>query len=163
MIVVVDSNAVIGLAKGKAFGLLHDLFGTTYIPLVLTGAIHPLWQLWLQLLPLVRPLSRRLRPRRMPVAISTDPIIQRLRKAADREVISLAQACGARWLITEDQEVRAVANSLSVDLLNTGDILILAKRAGLIPDCRSVLDLMIASQFGIPDTVYQRILRLAGE
>lgn len=162
MIVVVDSNAVIGLAKGKAFGLLHDLFGTTYIPASVwdevvekgagrAGAAEAKAAKadgWLQ--------SR-------PVAISTDPIIQRLRKAADREVISLAQACGARWLITEDQEVRAVANSLSVDLLNTGDILILAKRAGLIPDCRSVLDLMIASQFGIPDTVYQRILRLAGE
>ena len=162
MIVIADSNALIGLAKGGVFGLLHDLFDTVCIPesvwheVVEKGAGRDgeaeaqaaKTEGWLQT---------------MAVPTATDPIIQRLQKAADRDVIGLTQSCGARWLITDDLGIRSVANSLSVALLNTADILLLAKRAGLITCCRNILDRMIASHFGISDSVYQRIQQLAGE
>lgn len=161
MIVVADSNPLIGLAKGGVFPLLRSLFGTLSVPqavwdeVAVRGAGLPgsaeLSEAkghWIEVID--PPLSAR-------------PIILTVSDLEDRAVLALAEHLGADWLITDDRNVRRVAQTIGISLLYTVDVVRLGKLAGFVASCQVVLDQMIANGFGVRPGLYQDVLQRVGE
>jgi predicted nucleic acid-binding protein len=161
MSAVVDSNVLIGLAKGGVFNLLHDLFGDVQIPTAvwkevvvdgagLPGAIeaqaaHGDW------LTVVAPPSA---PASLVLPASLDP--------ADRDVVLLAEKTPA-YVVTDDKAARRFATGRGLAPIHTVEIVLAAKQLGLIPSCQAVLDNMRRNGFDVRESMYQTVLRQAGE
>ncbi len=159
MKVVVDSNPLIGLAKGGVFLLLRDLFREVCVPSVVRHEVVELGRgrpggpevmaaegSWLQVLPA---------PPASGLALTL--------RSQDQDVVSLAQALPAQRLITDDTRVRRVATSLGLPLLSTLDVIWLGHHSGLVAACRPVLDRMRAAGFSITEDAYRRALQRVGE
>lgn len=158
--IVADSNVLIGLAKGGILDVLRDLHGEVRI-----GSA-----VWEEVV--VRGHGR---PGAAEVQAAADagwlvvdvpdpgaPSLGNLKTAADREGVQLAYGLGVR-LLTDDPAMRREAQVLGVPLARTLDVVVLARRLGLIASCQAVLDRMRASQFGFSDADHDEALRLSGE
>ncbi len=161
MIVVLDSNAVIGLSKGAVFELLPQLFSqvlvapATYEEVVTNGqgragvaelaAAAGAW-----------------------VAVK-DPSLQSrsefgaVQNQRDREVLALAYETQPDFLVTGDEEMIRFATARGLRVMSLLELLQAAKRMGIISALRPVLDAMLAQGFGIPQADFEQALREAGE
>jgi predicted nucleic acid-binding protein len=161
MIGVLDANAVIGLAKGRCFEVLRNLFDLILIPpgvveevikegkgrpgsTELSGALGR----WIE----IRDPSASILARFARIADSTD-----------RALVALACEVRADWLITDDESLRRMAEDEKVPILFVAEVLLTGKRAGYQRELRPILDSMRRRGYGIRETLYQEILRLAGE
>lgn len=95
------------------------------------------------------------------------PLDLRLREAAlhrgEREAVSLALELGAERLILDDLPARKLAKKLGLSIVGTAGLAFLAKRKGLIPAVRPVLDALRAKGFRLRQDVYEEILKAASE
>lgn len=162
MTAVVDSNTLIGLAKGGVFNLLHDLFGDVRIPPAvwnevvedgagLPGATETQAARGDWLAVLAAPSA----PASLVLPSSLD--------AADRDVVLLAEAIRASYVVTDDRVARRFATSRGLTPTHTAEVILIAKHLGLIASCQAVMDDMRTNGFGIRESVYQGVLRQAGE
>lgn len=154
MIVVADSNVLIGLAKGDVFDILQSLFGEIWLP----GCV------WNEL---VGQGAGRSGAAELAQARSKGWVHlqepQQATTTCDATVLALALELSAQRLLTDDAEVAAQALVASVRMLNTAEVVFLAHLQGLVPRCREVFDRMQTRNFGIRASVRQHILQLAGE
>ncbi len=70
---------------------------------------------------------------------------------------------GAARLLLDDQEARREAISRNLPVIGTVGVLLLAKRRGLIPGVRQILDDLIAQGTYISQKLYQDVLTQAQE
>jgi predicted nucleic acid-binding protein len=156
-----DANAVIGLAKGGVFDHLSRLFARFLVPprvteeVVVKGHGKPgaaelagalgAWVTEVAPDPSVLPASA--------AGLST----------ADRDVLAVAVAERADYVLTDDRDLRREASRLSMDCLGTAEVVVLMKDRGLVTSVRTVLDQMQTAHHGITPNVYERALRTAGE
>ena len=82
--------------------------------------------------------------------------------AGEAEAITLAHEMSLR-IILDDRKAREAAQRLGVPVTGTVGLLLKAKRNGLVPVVRPLLDALNAHQFRIAENLYVEALRLAGE
>ena len=68
----------------------------------------------------------------------------------EAEAIVLAQEIGARWLIVDNREPRVLARRLGLSVVGTAGLLVEAKKRGMIPECRSAIQELLARVRGRP-------------
>lgn len=82
--------------------------------------------------------------------------------SGEAEAIALAMELELP-IVLDDLHARAVARRLGVKILGTLALLVRAKRAGLLPFIKPVVDELTAAGFRIGEALRQEALRLAGE
>lgn len=160
MSIVSNTGPLIALAKVGQLGLLAALFGTVHIP----PAVHR------ELLGKTGPEAGRLdqaltewlkvadRPEPSPeTELALQPI-----DVGEREAIMLAQLMGLP-LILDDRLGRQAARRLGLIVTGTVGVVIEAKRGGLIPAVRLVLEAMQAHGYWLSDELIDLAGALAGE
>ena len=161
MIVVLDANAIIGLAKGGVFELLPRLFQQSIVTpeVVEEVASDELLEAGYlgaeelrQALAEVPPWVRQQTP-----ATSTLDAFSEVRDLEDRSVIALAYEAKADWLITDDDRLRRVAYGRGVPVLFVAEVLGMAKKQGLLAEVRPVMDRMRSYGFGVALDLYRRV------
>ena len=81
----------------------------------------------------------------------------------EREAIALALEIDARRVLLDDGPARRVATRLGLPVMGTGGVLIVAKRRGILPAVRPVLDELIATGFRLRWDIRAQMLADAGE
>lgn len=160
MIAVLDSNAVIGLAKGECLELIRALFQQVLIPTVVRPEVIEGGA--------GRPGSRELlealgawAKEQAPVGKTLDAGMPTV-SADDQQVLALAEETSA-ILVTDDAVLRREAERLGILALGTVETLLLLKRRQALPAVKPVLDLMQARAYHIEPSLYTQALQLAGE
>jgi predicted nucleic acid-binding protein len=159
MIVVSDAGPLIYLGAVGHLSILRSLFDRVVVPEavwledVVVGADRPgaaatRAATWMQVMradaQAVLPLRDRLDP-------------------GEAEAIALASAVHADLLLIDDQAGRELAVELGLTIVGTLGVLVRAKRPGLLPAVRPIVDAIVA--FGLratPDLI-ERVAALAGE
>ena len=159
MIVVCDTSPITNLAAVGRVELLKDLFGLVLISesvrdeLQADGGVYPGSNVasldWIE----VRAAANR-------------TMVNQLRKTihlGEAESIVLALECKADLVLLDDADGRSAAQQCGLTVMGTLGVLIRAKRTGLIPFVKPILDDLIAHGFFVRDSVAQGILKIVGE
>jgi predicted nucleic acid-binding protein len=150
--VVSNSSPLIALAEIEHLPLLARLFESILIPPAVAAEIAPTISThpaWLR----VERLKTPIRPDVMRPSLGT----------GEREALSLAAELAAEWLIVDDLAARRIARELHLRVTGTLGVLLAAKRRGLIPLLRPVLDRLLEKSFFLSPQLYAELLALAGE
>ena len=162
MIAVLDSTVAIGLAKGRVFVRLRELPWNVHTsPGVRDEVIRQ---------GRGRPGSRALGNaiRQGWIHVDRTPVSPTLRfptalSATDCEILSIAASKSADFIRTDDRVVRREADRMGMICLSSPEVVSLFRRRGLLRRVKPTLDLMRRRSFGIPDNVYEHVLRDLGE
>ena len=160
MTVVVDSSALISLARIGRLDLLPRIAGAVHIPEAVyrevvehgtgrPGSAEVAGAAWI--------LRRSVRD-----PTSVEPLRARLGRG-EAEAIVLAKELGADFLVVDDAVARRAAGSEGLVVVGLIGLLISAKQRGLIPEIKPLLDELLASGFFLDESRYRSILRGAGE
>lgn len=157
-VAILDTNAVIGLAKGDCLHLISCLFREVCVPpLVVFEVKEPESAAALR-----RALDHGFRMER-PQEEAMQCVQVVVQAEADAQVLALALSQTPAYLITSDRALQKRARRLGIPCIDTVSVVLILVRVGLLPAARPVLDRMRARGFGIPEQDYQAALRLAGE
>ena len=93
----------------------------------------------------------------------SDPLIPASLDAGERDAIALARVAQASRILLDERDARAVA--MRFDLVVTGSVgvLLAAKQMGIIPLVKSYLDRVVAQVRNISSSLYEQVIRQAGE
>jgi len=150
--VIADASGLIALQHVEGLSLLEKLFGEILIPPAVAREVSSdPWTLptWIQVCPPAEHVDERVR--------SADL------GAGETEVLALGLETPDAWLILDDARARRLAADLGLRVLGTAAVLLEAKRTGLIPHVRPLLDALIETGFRLGPRVYASILDKAGE
>lgn len=162
MIVVCDTQVLIGLAKGGVFDLLFEGFDEVAVPpgvwqeIVVAGQGRPGG-------PEVERAAAAGWLRVHRVVNSATFLHQHGLTPTDGEVAELARGLQPDFVLVDDRDVRRAVQSFGLAVLGTAATVLSFKQAGLIQSCRPVLDLMQHNGFGIDALINAQILGSAGE
>jgi predicted nucleic acid-binding protein len=81
----------------------------------------------------------------------------------ERAVIAYAQLHSGYIIALDDRQARLLAAQLQIPLIGTLGILLKAKRVGLIPSVRPLLDAVQREGFRMDEALYNQALKLANE
>ena len=161
MIVVSDTSPINNLAAINRLNLLQQLYGTMTIPqavyreltesdLPVAGAIEVQTFDWIQV--------RQVNNNGVVIALQNELDF------GEAEAIALALETQAEQLLIDERLGRIVAARLNLRYTGILGILIEAKSQELIPEVKPLLDALInQAGFWIAQSLYDRVLRLAGE
>jgi predicted nucleic acid-binding protein len=159
VIVVSDAGPLIYLGAVGQLGLLRALFSRVVVPEAVwrevveagvdrPGAAATRAAVWIEVLQAderaVAPLRVRLDP-------------------GEAEALVLASDIHADLLLIDDFAGRQMAAELGLTIIGTLGVLIRAKRAGLLPAVRPVVDAIVALGFHATPDLMARVAALAGE
>lgn len=154
--VVSNTTPVIHLHRIGRLPLLHRVFGLVLIPRAVARevaapsvahAVNLASFPWLTIQEVVE----------LPHAVAQglDP--------GEAEAIALAMDVHASTLVMDERKGRSRAAALGVPLKGTLAVLVLAKRMGVIPLARPVMDDLVATGFRAGPSLVEAILRQVGE
>lgn len=144
---VVDTACLIGLERIGRLDLLTTLVDPVLVPSAVAGEFGSEPE-WMNVLPVAdKGMVRAL-------GLVVDP--------GEAEAIALAYEKQLR-IILDDRKAREAAHSLGLRVTGTVGLLVLAKRAGIIPAVGTVLDELDRSGFRVSTGLRLEALRLAGE
>lgn len=150
--VVADSSALIGLQRIERLDLLQQLFDEVLVPSAVVREVTyklPGLPDWILRRELTRPLPPEITERRL--------------GPGESEAIALAFELRIRRVVIDALRARVVAARLGLEVVGAAALLVLAKRRGIIPAARPLLDAMLAEGFRVSTKVYADLLRLADE
>jgi len=81
----------------------------------------------------------------------------------EASAIALAIELGTALIVLDDDKARKKARKLQLNITGTLGLFLKAKREGIIPDVRSILNKVQATNFRYSESVFNEILKLAGE
>jgi predicted nucleic acid-binding protein len=155
MMTVSNTSPLILLDKVDHLFLLEQLFQQVIIP----PAVNKEW---------LRPGGYI-----VPPWLSVEPLNPEAQKIADdlrnridpgeAEAIALCLVKKAGWIILDDIKARQHAKSMGLQVTGTLGILIVAKKKGMIPSMRPVLEMLRTHRFYVADDVLAAALALVGE
>jgi predicted nucleic acid-binding protein len=145
--VVVDSTCLIGLEKIGHLDLLSNLFGPVCAPpeVERESGLSPEW------LKIEKP--------------SNPALVAALKVTVDDgEAEAIALAAERKWrIVLDDRRARDVAQRMELKVIGTVGILIRAKRAGLLPWIKPLLNELTEKGFRLSEDLKREALRMAGE
>lgn len=160
MSIVSDTSPLVALAKVDALPLVQALYGEALIApavyrelLAKAGPETPRLQAALQSFIRVTTVP--------PAQASLTALISHLDEG-EREAITLASAMNL-LLLVDEREARAVASILGMSFTGTVGVILQAKRVGLIPQVRALLEALKQSGYYLSDRLIQYALNTAGE
>lgn len=145
--IISDSTCLIGLERIHALEVLPALFD----PIVIPQEVHREFGIdmtWLHVEP----------PSNVAFVTSLKLVID----DGEAEAIALAYEKGWR-VILDDRHARKVAKGLGVTMLGTVGVLVQAKRQGLIPILKPLIEKLAANNFYISDDLKEEAFALVGE
>lgn len=158
MIVVSNSSCLIGLSRIGRLKLLKALFGKVFIPeevfndVVLKGRgrkgakeVEEARGKWIE----IKGVKDRLAVKVLLTEL--DP--------GEAETIILAREIDADLVIIDEEKGSNVATVTGLKVIGTVGILILAHKAGKLPDFKSALDRLRKNRFRLSDEVYRMALK----
>jgi len=145
--IISDSTCLIGLERIHALDVLPALFD----PIVIPQKVHQEFGIvlpWLHV-----------------ETVSNAALVASLKLMIDDgEAEAIALAYEKQWrVILDDAHARKVARGLGLTMIGTVGVLIQAKRQGLIPILKSLLDQLAANNFYISDELQEEALSIAEE
>lgn len=145
--VVADSACLIGLERIEALSILRDTVAEILIPQV----VHAEWD---RTVPWI--LVAQVQNQRVAEALATqvDP--------GEAEAIALAAERGVAVLL-DDKKARRVAKQMGIKVIGTVGLLLRAKRQGVLPAVKPVIDRLLQVGFRIAPSLYDEALHMAGE
>jgi uncharacterized protein len=158
---VLDTEMVIGLAKGGVFQLLASIYAPLYVPAAVTQEV-------------LKGGVGRAGTSELAQAIGswvtevTPPprVVQRFaspRSLADRQVLAVAHEQRPDHVLSGDHRLYQVATRHGFTCLRATEVVVLFKLQGSIADAKSVLDRMIHQGYGIRRDRYEQALLAVGE
>lgn len=148
---VADASPLIALQQIGQLELLRALFGQVTIPQAVAREVR-------QTVPATSWIVER--------ALS-QPTARSAQRAAlgpgEREALSLALELGAAHLVVDEKAARQAALALGLNVVETVGVLLAAKRKGLIPNVRPLLDDLVRQSFWIAPRLIEQALLAAGE
>ena len=155
MMVVSNTSPLILLDKVGHIHLLERLFQKVIIP----PAVDMEW---------LRPGGYR-----VPSWLSIEPLSPEAQKIAEdlrskidpgeAEAIALCSTNSTGWVILDDLKARNLAKSMGMQVTGTLGILTVAKKKGMIPALKPLLELLKKHRFYVADDVVAAALSLVGE
>ncbi len=161
MIVVLDSNAVIGLSKGAVFELLPRFCSQVLVAPAVYEEVVTNGQ--------GRAGAGELRAAAGDWVSVTDPSLQSraefgaVQNRRDREILALAYETRPHFLVTGDEEMCQFAAERGLPVMSLLELLLAAKQIGVLPALRPVVDAMLSQEFSFPHGDLERALHQAGE
>ncbi|MDO7887054.1 DUF3368 domain-containing protein [Hymenobacter cheonanensis] len=83
--------------------------------------------------------------------------------AGEHSALALALELSDCFLILDDNAARRAANQLALAFTGTAGLLVLAKKRGIIPAVRPLLEELRTAGMWLSDQVAERVCRAAGE
>jgi predicted nucleic acid-binding protein len=158
MTVVSNSSPIIALARVSKLQLLSQLFGTVFIP---DGVYKELTQEGKAGAEEVERglIFKKENIKNQGELLRLAPIVGR----TDAEVIILAKEKEADVALIDDRKLLKQAELQNIPAITITDILLEAKKKGLITSAKEVMDEMAIQGIGISEEDYEDTLRQAGE
>ena len=149
--VVCNSSPLIGLEQIGQLSILNALFGTIAVPPAVVLEVAPSVTLpeWIE----QRTLVQNIGPLIMKASLGQ----------GESEAITLALELNAHLIILDDRPARRLAQSLSLPVVGTLGILVLAKKKNLIPLIKPCLEGLLQFDFRIASALYEQVLKDANE
>ena len=163
MIVVSDTSPITNLAAVGYLDLLRALYDTIVIPqavyqemtrggISIPGALEVQTLNWIE--------TRQVANQSLVSLLQ----IQSKLDLGESEAIALAVELQADWLLIDEELRRTAAKDYGLRLVGVLGILIEAKTQGLIPQVKPILDdLIVKAEFWVSQSLYLRVLQVAGE
>lgn len=163
MIIVSDTSPIANLVVVEYVWLLPKLFGTVIIPEVVYQELlanrihHPVTQTvssaeWLE----IRSVTDQQQVQILERDRNLDP--------GEANAIVLALELKATQILMDERLGRTEAKNRGLRITGILGILLAAKKQGLIPEVRSVMDALIhQANFRVGDRLYAEVLQLANE
>jgi predicted nucleic acid-binding protein len=145
--VVTDTSCLIGLERIGQLELLPRLFEAVLAPAAVVREFGPT-PAWLSIHPVPDPT----------LAAALGLVLG----PGEAEAIALAAVRKCR-VILDDHQARSAAARVGVDVIGTVGILVHAKRAGLVPEVRPLLDALEEAGFRLDAGLRGRALELSDE
>lgn len=146
-----DTSTIIRLTKGNADHCFHGLFEAVHIPQAVVDECKDANSR--------QTITREVFRLAQVGKILSIPTIQR----GEIEVISLAVERGIKCVLMDDYAAFRKAKEYGLSPLKSFDLLVLAKKKGLIKSVRNVMDTIQANNDGIDPIQYEKTLLKAGE
>ena len=148
---VSDTSTIIRMTKGHAGHCFEGLFEAVHIPRAVLAECQD-------------SATRQTIARDVFKVIDVKNIlpIPTLHKG-ELEALSLAIELGIETFLVDDNAGTKKAQDFSLKILTTYDLLILAKKKGLIPSVREALNTMLLNDEGVDPSDYERTVSGAGE
>lgn len=155
---VLDTNGIIGLAKGECLTLVRHLFRVVYVPPLVVQEVKELFvQAALQ-----QALADWLKEE-TPTPTARQQVEAVVRTEADRQVIALAIDHQPAYLLTGDVALQKKARQFGILSIDAPHLVQLMVEAKLLEKAKPCLDLMQQRNFGIHEPIYRSILLALGE
>jgi len=144
---VANSTCLIGLERIGGLDLLQELFEPLFIP----PKVQEEFGVFVEWLKVQAP--------------SNQMLVNVLKFVVDEgEAEAIALALGKGWrLISDDRKARIWAKRLGVKVIGTAGILVRAKRSGLVPSVKPLLEALKRTGFHLSSDLVVEVLRLVGE
>ncbi|MFL6194382.1 MAG: DUF3368 domain-containing protein [Thermoanaerobaculia bacterium] len=158
--IVCNTGPLIALAMVGHLDLLHKLYQHVFVPEAVLqevsaaggeriGAPEIASASWLQ---------------RVPGGLVVEPLLAKELGSGEAEVIAAARQLGARLVLLDERRARRIAEqAYGFRVKGSAGILVAAKRAGLIPSVRPLLEQMKARGYYLSERLVGRAIEEAGE
>ena len=147
-----DASPLIALQQIDALPLLQTLFGSVLVPPAVSREIAP-----------SVPATPFIIERTLGQPLVPAVVLAGLDPGGETEAISLAVEISATNLIVDDRRGRRVASGLGIPIVGTLGLLQAAKRRGLVPAVRPLIDAMLSHGFHVGPEWIQETLEAVGE
>jgi len=146
-IVIADTTCFILLDKIGELGLLKSLFGSVVTTTIIATEFGDPLPDWVQIKEVKDVLFQS--------TLDVD--------AGEASAIALAIESPPSLIVLDDDKARKKARRLQLNVTGTLGLFLKAKRDGIIPDVRSMLNKVQKINFRYSESVFNEILKLAGE
>ena len=157
MLIISNSSPLIALSRIGRLDILKSLYGKIFIPKAVEKEIRadPIRKIDLNRLSWIK-------VKVLNQSLSSDILSVNL-GLGESETIALALELKAELVILDELAGRNMAESLNLKFTGTLGVLLKAKKKGLIPSVKELIDALNKHEFRISPQLYQNILELSKE
>ena len=148
-VVISDTACLIALEKIGQLGLLESLYGQVLITPTIASEFQAPLPDWIEI--------------QSPTNISLLTLLEETIDPGEASAIALAVELQDCYLILDDLRARKVAINLGLSFTGTLGVVAVAKRRGIIPIARPLLEKLKQTDFWISDKFFREILADLGE